>query len=87
MAIVTSTLKAGAKPTPEQLDMIRRAAAFPITYDEDSPKLADDELAEFRRVSDTTQEERKLLALKGASARADAARADAARADLPAASG
>jgi uncharacterized protein (DUF4415 family) len=69
MAIVTSTLKAGAKPTPEQLEMVRRAAALPVTYDEDSPKLTDDELAEFRRVSDTTQEERKRLALKGADAR------------------
>jgi uncharacterized protein (DUF4415 family) len=49
--------------------MVRRAAALPITYDEDCPKLTDDELAEFRRVSDTTPEERKRIALEGADAR------------------
>jgi hypothetical protein len=49
--------------------MVRRAAALPITYDEDRPKLTDDEFAEFRRVSDMTLEERKRLALEGADAR------------------
>jgi hypothetical protein len=66
MTIVTSTLKAGEKPTPKQIEMVRRAARLPVTFDEDCPELTDKELAEFRRVADTTPEERKQIAIKGA---------------------
>jgi uncharacterized protein (DUF4415 family) len=71
MAIVTSTLKAGSKPTPEQIEHVRRAALLPITYDEDCPELTNDELLEFRRVADTTPEERKQIAVEAAKRRSN----------------
>jgi ABC-type uncharacterized transport system ATPase subunit len=65
MTIVTSTLKAGEKPTPEQIKMVYRAARLPVTFDEDCPELTDKELSEFRRVADTTPEERKQIVIEG----------------------
>jgi uncharacterized protein (DUF4415 family) len=45
--IVTSTLKAGDKPTKEQIERIRKAAKQPITFDEDSPESTPEQLALF----------------------------------------
>ena len=50
MAIVTSKVLVGQKPTEEQVAEIRKAAKFPIVYTEDSPKLSKKELLEFKRV-------------------------------------
>ncbi|MDR2096868.1 MAG: BrnA antitoxin family protein [Treponema sp.] len=47
MAIITSTVKAGQKPTKEQLKEIRRAAKKPIRYTEDCPESTPEALAEF----------------------------------------
>ena len=57
MATVTYRREAGTGPTLEQINEVRRAAARPITYDEDAPKLTVKELAEFRRVNTYTERE------------------------------
>ncbi|GHU24655.1 hypothetical protein FACS1894164_11810 [Spirochaetia bacterium] len=69
MAIIRRTLKAGTKPTNEQLARIHEATKYPVEYDEDCPELTDEELLEFRRVSDTTPEERRHIAREGAERR------------------
>ena len=47
------------KPTPEQIAMLERAAVMPITYDEDCPELSDEELAQFKQISEFRKEERR----------------------------
>jgi hypothetical protein len=49
---------AGTGLTPEELAMLEEAEKHPIKYDEDSPKLTPEELAEFRPVHYATMEER-----------------------------
>jgi uncharacterized protein (DUF4415 family) len=44
---VTSTLKAGDKPTKEQIKRIRKAAKQPVRFDEDSPESTPEQLALF----------------------------------------
>jgi len=41
---------AGTGLTPEELAMLEEAEKHPIKYDEDSPKLTSEELAEFMPV-------------------------------------
>lgn len=48
MAIVTRQVEIGQKPTKEQVKRINEAAKKPITFDEDAPKLTDEQLSEFR---------------------------------------
>ena len=47
------------KPTSEQIKMMEEAATMPIVYDEDSPELTEEQLAQFRRVSEIRAEERR----------------------------
>ena len=61
MAIVTHIHTAGTKPTPEQIARIREAAKYPIVYDEDCPKLTEEQLAQFRPINGMTWEERAVL--------------------------
>ena len=49
---------AGTGLTPEEWAMLEEAEKHPIKYDEDSPKLTPEELAEFRPVNFATMEER-----------------------------
>jgi hypothetical protein len=49
---------AGTGLTPEEQTMLEEAEKHPIKYDEDSPKLTPEELAEFRPVHFSTMEER-----------------------------
>ena len=53
MAIVRRVIYEGQKPTPEQLERLRalKAENRPIVYDDEFPKLTDDELKEFKRVN------------------------------------
>ncbi len=37
------------KLSDEQLDMLKKASLMPIEYDEDSPKLTDEQLRQFKR--------------------------------------
>ncbi|GHU24649.1 hypothetical protein FACS1894164_11790 [Spirochaetia bacterium] len=73
MAMVTKILRDGQKPTEEELYRAeaewKEAMKYPITFDEDCPELTDEELLEFRRVSDTTPEERRHIAREGAERR------------------
>ena len=41
----------GATPTEEQRKNIRAAATKPVVYDEDCPKLTEEQLKKFKRVS------------------------------------
>jgi uncharacterized protein (DUF4415 family) len=45
--LVISKLRKGAKPTRAQVERIRAAAKKPITFDEDSPELTPQQLAQF----------------------------------------
>jgi len=65
MAIVTYTLEVGTELTPEQKLAIKaeleEAAKYPIVYDEDCPKLTEEQLAQFRPINGMTWEERAVL--------------------------
>lgn len=45
--------------TDEQIKMLEGLKDRPIVFDEDSRELTDEELAQFRRVSDIRKEERR----------------------------
>jgi uncharacterized protein (DUF4415 family) len=47
MGTTTITVKAGQKPTKEQIKRIRAAAKAPVTYTPDCPKTTPEGLAEF----------------------------------------
>ena len=49
---------AGTGLTPEELAMLEEAEKYPLEYDDDSPKLSPEQLAQFRPVHFTTMEER-----------------------------
>ena len=49
---------AGTGLTPEEMAMLEEAEKHPIKYDEDSPKLSPEELAEFKPVYFASMEER-----------------------------
>ena len=49
---------AGTGLTREELAMLEEAEKHPIKYDEDSPKLTPEELAEFKPVHFSSMEER-----------------------------
>ena len=48
----------GTGLTPEELAMLEKAENYPLVYDEDSPKLTPEQLAQFRPVHYATMEER-----------------------------
>ena len=50
---------AGTGLTPEELAMLEKAEKYPLEYDEDSPKLTAEQLAEFTPVHYVTMEERE----------------------------
>jgi len=58
MANVIYRRPAGTGLTLEELAMLEEAEKHPIKYDEDSPKLTPEELAEFKPVHFATMEER-----------------------------
>ncbi len=47
------------QPSEDQLVMLKKASEMPIVYDEDSPELDDEELKQFKRISETRKEERR----------------------------
>ena len=47
------------KTTKEQLRMLEELESAPIEYDEDCPELSEEELAQFRRISDLRNEDRR----------------------------
>jgi len=59
---------AGTGLTPYEQAMLEEAEKHPIKYDEDSPKLTPEELAEFMPVHFNTMEERAQAMKKKSSA-------------------
>ena len=59
MARKRYTINENTKPTPEQLQMLRNAAAMQPVFDDDSPELTDEQLADFKRVHEIRQTERR----------------------------
>ncbi|MBQ8940390.1 MAG: BrnA antitoxin family protein [Firmicutes bacterium] len=57
--MVTVEIDVKKPPTPEQIAMIEKAKQMPITYDEDCPELTEEQLKQFRRVSEIRREERR----------------------------
>ena len=49
---------AGSGLTQEELAMLEKAEKYPLDYDEDSPRLTSEQLAEFKPVNYTTMKER-----------------------------
>ena len=59
MAMVTYTLHRGQPLTPEQkaeIEVLRNMSDDDIVYDEDSPKLTDEQLKRFKRVNPRRKE-------------------------------
>lgn len=61
MAIRKKTVKAGQKPTEEQRKRIREAMKRPIVYDDDAPKLTEEQYKAFARAA----KEQRSLSRKG----------------------
>lgn len=57
--MVRKTIDIRKKPTEEQVEMLKRAEQKPVVYDEDSPELTEEELSEFRRISETRKQDRR----------------------------
>ena len=66
MAITKYTLEPDAKLTKAQIKEIKEASKKPVVYDEDSPKLTDEQLSEFAKIAKQQREERKkkVIALR-----------------------
>ena len=47
------------KPTKKQIKMLEELEAAPVTYDDDCPELTEEELLQFRRISDIRNDDRK----------------------------
>ena len=48
-----------ASLTDKQKKVLDKAAGMSVTFDDDSPKLSDEQLMEFRRISEVNRMERK----------------------------
>ena len=55
--IVRRIIYKGQKPTPEQIEEIKKLKDRPIVFDEDCPELTDEELKQFRRVNPRRKKE------------------------------
>ena len=58
MAIKKYTLNPSQKPTSSQIKEIENASKLPLVFDEDSPELTDEQLAQFHRVKAARHDER-----------------------------
>ena len=59
MGIKKFTLTENSTLSQEQKKMIKEAKKKPIVFDEDSPELTDEQLAEFKRVHEVNANERR----------------------------
>ena len=59
MGIKKFTLSESSTLSDKQKKVIKEAAKRPINFDVDSPELTDEQLAEFRRVHEWNQDERR----------------------------
>ena len=56
--VVRTTLEKRGPITGEERTMLEQAKTLPITFDEDSPELTEEDLKDFRRVSEENRLER-----------------------------
>ena len=47
--LVQRVIYRGQKPTPEQIEEIKKLKDRPIVFDEDCPELTDEQLKQFKR--------------------------------------
>lgn len=59
MAVKKYNLDQNSKLTDEQILELKEAAMRPFPFDEDCPELTDEELAQFKRISEINKEERR----------------------------
>lgn len=57
--IIRKKIDLNAPLTAEQKQMLEALKDRPIEFDEDCPELTDEQLRQFRRISDERQEERR----------------------------
>lgn len=57
--MVKMNIDINAPLTEKEKDMIERSKAMPVVFDENCQELTDDELLEFKRVSDVRKESRR----------------------------
>ena len=60
MGMKTITVKAGQKPTKEQIKRIQAAARTPITYTPDCPESTPEALAEFAAMARELRQQKKV---------------------------
>ena len=57
--IVRKEIDVSKGPSEEQIAMLESAMKRSITYDDDNPELSEEELAQFKRISEFRKEERR----------------------------
>lgn len=57
--MVSKTIDVRKKPTKKQIEMLRAAENAPITYDDDSPELTEEEISQFHRISEERKDSRR----------------------------
>jgi len=63
MALMTTKVLVGQKPTKKQLAEVELASSFPIVYNEDSPKSSNDAIMEFNELAKARQNSRTIVTL------------------------
>ena len=58
MPIIKKTIDVSKKPTESQLEMLRKAEASPVSYDDDCPTLTKEQLSLFQKANDIAKSER-----------------------------
>ena len=57
MATIKKKIDVTKKPTARQKKMLEELEQRPIVYDDDCPELTEEQLAQFKRISDIRREE------------------------------
>ncbi|MBR5755362.1 MAG: BrnA antitoxin family protein [Erysipelotrichaceae bacterium] len=59
MAVTKKKINLNTPLTDEQKKILEKAASMPAVFDDDSPELTEEQLKEFRRISDINRQERR----------------------------
>ena len=57
--IIKKEIDITKKPTKKQIKMLEELETAPVSYDDDCPELTEEELLQFRRISDIRNDDRK----------------------------
>lgn len=57
--MIKKTIDVNAKPTAKQIKMLQEMESSPVVYDNDCPELTEEELSQFRRISDVRNDNRR----------------------------